>query len=145
MTHLALTLLESVDLNGPAGLWLFLSIGAIAMFGIFLPIGGWSENRRKEREAYYRAEMIRRIAESSGEGAKAAMELLREDARLQQLRKIEGLKMGGLINLCVGIALIIFMPVMLGGWHGPALGGLIPAFLGLAMLIYVFFMVKPVE
>jgi hypothetical protein len=35
------------------------------------------DSRRKEREAFYKAETFRRVAEASGEGAKAALEMLR--------------------------------------------------------------------
>lgn len=141
MTHLAFM---DPDLNGGLGLWLFLSIGAVALFVVFLPVTTWIENQRKEREAFYKAETIRRMAESSGEGAKAAMELLREQDRLQRMRKIEGMKVGGLINIALGIALVFFMYVLLHG-HGPYLAGLIPAAIGVAMLVYVFFMAAPVQ
>lgn len=146
MTSWLLLQMDTGDLIAGAGLWLFLSIGALALFGIFLPAVSWMDNRRKEREAYYRAETLRRLAEASGEGAKAALELLREDARLSQAKKIEGLKIGGLINLGIGLALVPFMWVLFGHhWHGPALAGLIPAFMGLAMLVYVFFMAGPTD
>lgn len=145
MTHMALTLFNGIDFNGPAGLWLFLSIGAIALFVVFLPLMNWIDSQRKEREAFYRAETIRRVSEASGEGARAAMELLREQDRLNRIKKMEGLKIGGLINLFLGIGLVVFMYFMLGGAHGPAFAGLIPAAIGLAMLIYAFFLAEPVQ
>lgn len=146
MTSWVLLLVGLGDLGEGAGLWLFLSIGALALFGIFLPVGSWLDNRRREREAYYRAETLRRLAEASGEGARTAVELLREDARLNHMKKIEGLKIGGLINVGLGIALVPFMWVMLGRhWHGPVLAGLLPALMGAAMLFYVFFMAGPAE
>lgn len=144
MTNLAI-LLAGIDFNEGAGLWLFLAIGAIVFFGVFLPGMNWIDSQRKEREAFYRAETIRRVAEASGEGAKAAMELLREQDRQNRIKKMEGFKIGGLINLFIGIALVIFMWVMLHGAHGPALAGLIPAAIGVAMLVYAFFMAEPVQ
>ena len=48
----------------------------------FFPLTTWIENRRKEREAFYKAETIRRIAEAPGNGGKAAIELLREQERI---------------------------------------------------------------
>ncbi len=145
MTRLALLLLTSNEVFAAWGLWAFLAIGAVSLFGIFLPAMSWIEARRKEREAYYRSETIRRIAESSGEGAKAAMDMLREDARLRRIRMIEGMKIGGIFNLFLGVGLVIFMVVLLHGVHGPALVGLLPGFVGLGMLIYVLFLAKPVE
>ena len=55
-------------------------VGSIALFS-FLSVAAWSDARRKEREAYYRSETLKKIAESSGEGAKAAIELLREQKK----------------------------------------------------------------
>jgi len=152
MTHLALALLAGVDLNGLAGQFLFLSVGAIALFGIFLPISVWTENRRKEREAYYKAETIRRVAESSADGAKAAMDLLHEEWRIKAAKTREGLKIGGVICVGVGLSLMVFLHGLLGpngadkGAAGPVyLCGLVPGLIGAAMLVYVFFMTKPVE
>jgi len=88
MTHLAL-LLTGQQIDG-LGLWLFLSISAIALFVVFIPTVTFLDNRRKEREAYYKAETFRRLAESSGEGAKAAIELLREEDRLKRIKAREG-------------------------------------------------------
>lgn len=145
MTHLAISLLSDSDLfHGDTALWMFLSIGAVALFGVFLPITQWTENRRKEREAFYKAEMIRRVSEASGEGAKAALELLREDDRLREFKKIEGMKVGGLVNIGVGIGLG-FLLWSLGGTGSPYLVGLIPALIGVALLVYVFFLHSSVE
>jgi hypothetical protein len=55
-------------------------VGSIALFS-FLAVAAWAEARRKEREAYYMGETLKKIAESSGEGARTAMELLREQER----------------------------------------------------------------
>lgn len=152
MTHLALALLDGVNLNGPAGAFLFLSVGAIALLGIFLPISSWLSTRRKEREAYYRAETIRRVTGASGDGAKATLELLREEERIKAKRTREGLKIGGMICIGVGVAMMIYLHALLGptgvdkGAAGPVyLSGLIPSLIGVAMLLYVYFMAAPVE
>lgn len=138
MTDLAL-LFKSIDFNGPFGLWMFLSIGAVALFAVFIPLVTFIDSRRKEREAFYKAETFRRVAEASGESAKAALELLREDERIKAVKKLEGMKVGGLINIGVGIALLIFL-YSLGGSGSPYLCGLIPLFIGLALLFYALFM-----
>ena len=44
------------------------------------------DSQRKEREAFDKAETFRRLTESSGEGAKAAIEMLREQAGLKASR-----------------------------------------------------------
>ena len=111
MAHLVLQYLFNSygDVAMANGLWIFLSIGAIALFGIFIPTVTWIDSRRKEREAFYKAETFRRMAESSGEGAKAAVEMLREEERIKQVKVREGLKIAGLINVAAGLALTIFL------------------------------------
>ena len=146
MTNLALHYLFGPETAVFAnyGMWLFLSVGAIALFGIFIPVVTWIDSQRKEREAFYKAETFRRMAEAQGEGAKAAVELLREEERIKQAKTREGLKVGGLINIGVGVALVIFLGALLGTRSGtPYLCGLIPGFIGVAMLVYVYFMAEP--
>jgi len=144
--HLAGLLFGSEDVFGSFGLWAFLSVGAVALFAVFIPLVTWMDTRRKEREAFYKSEMIRRLSESSGEGAKAAMEVMREEGRQKQIKTLEGLKVGGVINLCIGVALSIFLRVLIGGGTGsPWLCGLMPAMVGVAMLVYVYAMARPVD
>lgn len=142
MAHLLL----GIFTNPTNGMYIFLSIGAVALFAVFLPIVTWIDKQHKEREAFYKAETIRRITEASGEGAKAAMELMREEVRLDQLKKREGMKIGGLICVAVGAAMVIFLRVVAASdADSPYLVGLIPAFVGLALLIYVYWMAAPLD
>jgi hypothetical protein len=129
---------------GPNIIYLIPIVGAVAVFAIFMPIKTWVDSQRKEREAFYKAETLRRITESSGEGAKAAIELLKEEERLKRLKKREGMKIGGVITLGVGIGLAIFLRAMSGD-ERITLVGLIPGLIGVAMLVYVYFMAAPVE
>lgn len=144
MTHLALWIFGSEDVFASVGVWAFLSIGAIALFAVFIPLVTFIDSRRKEREAYYKADIMRRVTESSGEGSKAVLELLREQARQEQIKKIEGMKIGGLINIGVGVVLVIFLRSVLGA-ASPYLCGLIPGVVGAALLIYVYLLARPVE
>ncbi len=143
MTNLASMLFN--DMPGGIGLWMFLSIGAVALFVVFIPTVHYLDTRRKEREAFYKAETMRRITESSADGAKAAMELLREEDKLKRIKTREGLKIGGLINIGVGVGLIIFLRVLIRGGDSPYLCGLIPGFIGVAMLVYVYALASPIE
>ena len=147
MTHLALHLLGPEDpIFGNYGMWLFLSVGAVCLFAVFIPLITWIENRRKEREAFYKADTMRRIVETSGEGAKAAIELMREEDRLKRIKKLEEFKLAGIINLGVGVGLTIFLRVLLGSGSGsPFLCGLIPGFIGIGLLVYAYFLAAPVE
>ena len=149
MINLALHFIQGFgdEFSSPAmGLWMFLSVGAVSLFVVFIPLVSWIESRRKEREAFYKADTMRRLAESTGEGAKAAIQLMREEERLKRIKTLEGLKVGGLINIGVGIALVIFLRALTGGGSGsPYLCGLIPGFVGVAMLGYAMFLAAPVE
>jgi hypothetical protein len=135
MAHLMLEIFD----NPVNGLWMFLSIGAVALFVVFIPTVTWIDKQHKERVAFYKAETIRRVTEASGEGAKAALELLREENRFERIKKFEGLKLGGLICIGVGAAMVIFLRTMMSSDPGtPYLIGLVPAFVGVALLVYVY-------
>jgi hypothetical protein len=110
----------------------------------FTAIVHWVDSQRKEREAFYKAETLRRITEASGEGAKAAIELMREEEHIKRIKAHEGMKIGGIVNLGVGIALLIFLRALVSG-QAVYLCGLIPGFIGMGLLIYVYFLARPVE
>jgi len=145
MTNLALAMFESGlgDISG-LGLWIFLSVGAVALFVVFIPVVAYLENRRKEREAFYKAETMRRLTESSGEGAKAAIELMREQSRLEAQKKREALKIGGLTTMAVGVALLIFLHQLIPN-QAVYLCGLIPGLIGVAQIIYALLLAPKVE
>jgi hypothetical protein len=84
------------------------------------------------------------MAEASGEGAKAAVELLREEERIKASKTHEGLKIGGLVNLAVGVGLMIFLRALVGN-EPVYLVGLIPGLIGVALLAYALFMAPKVE
>jgi hypothetical protein len=124
----------------------FIPIVAIVSMFTFISIAIWLGNRRRERDAFYKSETLRRITEAGGEGAKAAIELMREDERLKEIKRREGLKIGGVINVGLGIGATIFLHALLGGGRGSVyLSGLIPGLIGVAMLVYVYFMAAPAE
>jgi hypothetical protein len=146
MTHLAMLFFDdpSVAVFSNFGLWAFLSVGAVALFGIFIPTVHWIDSRRKEREAFYKAETMRRITEASSDGARIAMDLMREQSRQTKFKRREGLKIGGLINIAVGVGLLIFLHALVH--DAPVyLCGLIPGFIGVAMLSYALFLAPPIE
>lgn len=141
MTHLAMAF---SDIPESMGLWIFLSVGAVALFVVFIPLVSWIDSRRKEREAFYKADTMRRVAEGSGDGAKAALQLLREDERIRRIKTLEGIKIGGLVNLAVGIGVMIFLRSFMGsGSSSPYLCGLIPGLVGVALLVYALFLAAP--
>jgi len=125
------------------GLWVFLSIGAVSLFVVFIPLVSWIDSRRKEREAFYKADTIRRLAESSGEGAKAAIEMLRAEERQKLFKAREGMKIGGLV--CIGVGAALALSMVMSGERGSWVMGVIPACVGIALLVYVYLLAAPVE
>jgi hypothetical protein len=118
--------------------FVFLAVGAIALYS-YLSINSFVHGRRKEREAYYRNETVRRLTESQGAGADAAIALMREEDRLWTIRRLEGTKLGGLITTGVGIGLMIFLGIANDDNHliGVAIG-IVPLMVGLALLLYAY-------
>lgn len=118
--------------------FLFLSVSGVAMFS-FVSIAVWSDARRKEREAFYRSEMIKKIAES--QGGDAALEFLREEERQAARRNRAGQTIGGLITMMVGIGLMVFLKGIVHGDQGPVfLVGVIPLLVGAVMFSYAKFL-----
>jgi Domain of unknown function (DUF6249) len=114
---------------------LFLSVGAVACFS-FVAVAVWSDNRRKERVAFYRSEMLKKMVEAQGTGTSLAVELLSEEEKIAARRRLEGQKLGGIVTFAVGVGLMIFLKAV---HHGPAfLVGIIPLFVGAALLAYSY-------
>jgi hypothetical protein len=130
--------------DNPQSIAILIPIVAIVATFTFVTVVHWVDSQRKEREAYYKAETLRRVTEASGEGARAAVELMHQDARLKRLTAREGLKITGLINLGVGIGVMVFLHELLKG-TAIYLCGLIPALIGVGFLAYVFFLASPIE
>ncbi|HTR26100.1 MAG TPA: hypothetical protein VMI10_19150 [Terriglobales bacterium] len=128
--------MEGVGSIASLGAFLIPIVGSISLFS-FLAVASWSDARRKEREAYYAADALKKISESSGEAAKSAIEYLREQDRIDVRKRVEGMKLGGLITTGVGLGLMLFL-------HGinhdePVyLVGIIPLLVGVALAAYAF-------
>lgn len=118
--------------------FVFLAVAAVALYS-YLSINSFVHGRRKEREAYYKNETVRRLTESQGAGADAAIALMREEDRLWTIRRLEGTKLGGLITTGVGIGLMIFLGIANDDNHliGVAIG-IVPLMVGLALLLYAY-------
>jgi hypothetical protein len=125
---------------------LLIPIVSVIMVFSFLSIAVWVVSQRKEREAFYKSETLRRIAESSGDGAKQAMDLLREQSRLSRINKRETTKVGGLVLVALGLGMVIFMiPMRATDPSVPVLVGLVPGLMGVAVLVYAYKLAGPVE
>jgi hypothetical protein len=123
-------------MDAAVALWEFLSIGAVGLFS-FLAIASWSESRRREREAYYRGEAIRKLAEAAPDTAAAAFEFLREQERNDRERVRAQIKIGGLVTCGVGIGVMVFLAALIR--EAPIyLTGLIPLLIGVALLAWSY-------
>jgi hypothetical protein len=114
---------------------LFLSTGAIALFS-FIAVATWSDNRRREREAYYKSEALKKIAETQGDNA-VAVAVLREEERNTLRRRREGIKLGGLVTTAVGIGMMVFLRAIVPD-RPVYLVGLIPLLIGVVLLAYSY-------
>ena len=123
---------------GTVPVFLFLGALMIALFS-FISMVVWSTARRREREAYYKSELLKKIAEQQGAGATAALEYLREQEQNAGRRRIEGMKLGGLIIVAVGAATMILLRQLIPD-EPLYLEGLIPSFVGLVLLAYAYLM-----
>jgi hypothetical protein len=113
--------------------FVFLAIGAISLF-TFLAVAVWSGARQAERTEYYKAEMMKKIAEVGGD-RNPALEYLREQERIAAAKRLGGYKLGGLINIGVGIGLMALLHNIVPRLYAV---GLIPLFVGLALFAYGF-------
>ena len=128
-----------------ADMYLVPVVGSIAVFG-YLAVHEWTESRRKEREAFYRSETLRRYSDSNQPDMLARF-LAEEKAARHEMRvqQRESLRLGGLVAMVAGIGL----GVMLAGIAPRysfylfdlvpfSLFGLVPFLVGLALLVYVY-------
>jgi ferric-dicitrate binding protein FerR (iron transport regulator) len=118
--------------------FLFLSVGAVALFS-FIAVASWADARRREREAFYKSETLKKLAETQGTGATSALEILREEERIAARRKIEGMKLGGLVLIATGLGLIVLLVMLVRNEPVYAVG-LIPLLIGAALLVYAYWL-----
>lgn len=113
-------------------------VGIVAVF-TFVAVAAWSDSRREERESYYRHETYRKIMDTPGDSTEAVVRLMREREMQERRKKVEGLKLGGMITFVVGIGVMIFLYALIDE-ASVSLVGLIPALIGLVLMVYGFLM-----
>jgi hypothetical protein len=96
-------------------------------------------NRRKEREAYYRSDTLKKIAETAGPGSNAHLEYMHEEEQISIRDRRESIRLGSLITGAVGIALMVFLR---GVAHEEPvyLVALIPLLIGVALFVNAQFL-----
>ena len=118
---------------------LLLPIVTIVAVFTFVTVASWAENRRKERESYYREETFRKIVEHGGDSGDRILRLIRDEEAARARQRIEGLRLGGLITTVVGVGVMIFLRFLIGDEY-VYMVGLIPLLIGIVLVIYGFFM-----
>lgn len=108
--------------------------GIVASF-VFVGVVIWMKQRRSEREAFYRHELVKKMAER-GESEDQLLGFIREEARIRQANRRQGLIVAGLVTLAIGVSFMVAFSIFLDDevW---AIGA-IPAAIGLALLICGF-------
>lgn len=115
---------------------IFLPVLMICVF-TFVSIAVWSDARRREREAFYRSEVMKKVGESSGTVAATALEIMREQDRSDRRRRSESHKLGGFIVTAVGVGLMAFLRIVAPQEPAYAVG-FVPLLVGIALLAFPF-------
>lgn len=105
----------------------------------FLCVAIWARHRRREREMYYRHELLKQMV-ARGDDAERVMALLRENGEAKKWNTREGARLSGLVLLAIGVGLMIALQ-----WVAPDVWGVgaIPASIGAALLVYGLTMRPP--
>jgi Domain of unknown function (DUF6249) len=113
----------------------FLSVAVIAIFTM-VSIVVWAQNRRREREAYYRSELLKKLMEQ--QGAPMMIDVMRSEERALARRIREGVKIGGLAAAGAGVGLIAMF------WSVDRMRpvGFVPLCVGAALLLYAFVLAR---
>src|SRR6185295_10187879 len=115
---------------------------ALIPFGVFVPlfafisVAVWADYRTRERDAFYRSEVLKKLAEVSGPQAQQVIDALREQEQGREKRRREGMRLGGLVVSMVGLGLTVmlfFLVPKAPVWTV----GLIPILVGTALLFHV--------
>jgi hypothetical protein len=115
-------------------------VGSIALFS-FLAVASWADSRRREREAFFRHELLKKLAENPGSNADQVMQLLRQEETDRLERQRNGLRLGGWVTLAVGIGVMLLLSQLVRE-HGLWAVGAIPTLIGAALLLHAFSLMR---
>ncbi len=100
-------------------------------------IASWAGERTKEREAFYRSEVLKKLAESTGEQVERVLDLMREQDVAAERRRREGQRLGGAIVTMAGLGASIMLALLLP--HQPLWAvGIVPLLVGGALLAHAY-------
>jgi hypothetical protein len=116
----------------PMSASIFLVAAVISVF-TFVSINSFVDQRRRERDSFYRNELLKKLAESPADQAQRVLDLMREKDLAAERRQREGMKLGGLVVTAVGVGLMSMLKLMVPNEQAWAVG-LIPLLIGLVLL-----------
>ena len=118
----------------PMPLAIFLVATMVSVFS-FISINAFVDQRRRERDAFYRNELFKKLAESPADQAQRVLDIMREKDLATERRQREGMKLGGLVVTAVGLGLMAMLKLMAP--HDMAWPvGLIPLLIGVVLLVH---------
>jgi hypothetical protein len=101
----------------------------------FLAIASLADNRRKQEEARGKYDFLRKLAEGGNFDVQKYMEYEQVDRRAWRERRIENLRLGGLILVGIGLSVAAFFYAVVEENRGVASLGFIPAAVGAALFL----------
>jgi len=119
-----------------AAMWALIPIvGSVALF-TFLAVASWAEQRRKERESYYRYEFRKQLVDAGKMDASDVRDLMQYEQETTLYRARQSTMAGGFVLLGVGGGLLLGLR-----WVGEGVWmvGYIPFFIGVALTFYAVF------
>ena len=121
------------------------AVAAIIAVFTFTAVAVWSENRRRERESYYRHELFQKMLDQPGGSVQGVLDMMKTFAKDEESKRrrkeVEGMKVGGLVTTAAGIGLLVFLFFLVPG-RAVYLVGLIPLLVGFALMTYSFAIAK---
>jgi hypothetical protein len=108
-------------------------VGSIGLFA-FLAVESWANSRRKEREAFFRHELLKKLSENPSDESQRVLDVMRQEQIDRQERQRNGIKLGGWITLGTGVGLGVMLSQLAPG--GVWAVGALPALIGLAMVLH---------
>lgn len=121
--------------------WFMVAVVGTAVIAL-ITVVVWVGERSKDREKQYRSETIKKIAESGN--SDAALEYAREVDKADASRGRNKIRIGGLVTLGVGLALMVFFSQLVPE-TAIYLVGLIPLLVGVSLLIASEVFMKPAD
>ena len=95
-----------------AAMWALVPIaGSVALF-TFLAVASWAEQRRKERESYYRYEFRKQLVDAGKMDASDLRDLMQYEQETTLYRARQSSLVGGFVLLGVGAGLLLGMDLV---------------------------------